>query len=230
MPSFCEYVDLYANFIIFPIYNHKNMCYNMYVKIYIKEVIEMANYTEVEKYLMRTPTENGRRISKEDYTQMNDILRAAFYSVVNKDSYYFDKNEPNKRVHVTKMATGSIQFLKSKEAQRICRSVINTLERTFKNYEQDKPTLKNIWLFAEFSLKNGKSFVFDHLAKEGKMVNWEALTAKLIDKNFNFEQSELLSQFYDKAKELKVKYEKSEPTNHINHSVEQFNNELGAEA
>ena len=163
---------------------------------------------------------------------MNDILRAAFYSVVNKDSYYFDKNEPNKRVHVTKMATGSIQFLKSKEAQRICRSVINTLERTFKNYEQDKPTLKNIWLFAEFSLKNGKSFVFDHLAKEGKMINWEALTAKLIDKNFNFEQSELLSQFYDKAKELKVKYETAEPTNHTNqihnNHVSELDNELGA--
>ena len=42
---------------------------------------------------MRTPTENGKRISKEDYAQMNDILRAAFYSVVNKDSYIGDSTK-----------------------------------------------------------------------------------------------------------------------------------------
>lgn len=169
----------------------------------------MAKYTEIDKYLMKIPTDNGKKISAEDYRQINEILRAAFYSAVNRESYYFDEKEPNKKLHITKLATGSILFLKSKEAKRICTKIINQLEKTFTNFDKDKPVLKNLWVFAEFSLKNGKSFVFEHLAKEGKMINWEALTDQLIKKDFNFEQSNLLGEFYEKAKELSVKYEKS---------------------
>ena len=171
----------------------------------------MANYDLVEKFLMRTPTSEGEKISKSDYFAINDILRAAYYSVIVRDSYFYDKNAPHKKVHVPKTVTCNIQFLESKEARRMCSSVIESLERSLKNYDQDLAIIKNLWAFAEFSLKNGQSFVFENLPKEGKMVNWEALTMKLLDRNFNFGQSELLQQFYDKAKELNVKYHNAEP-------------------
>ncbi|MBQ3494744.1 MAG: hypothetical protein IJA69_04945 [Clostridia bacterium] len=167
---------------------------------------------DVNKFISNIPVENGKKMSKEDYTLMNEILRLAFFSMAEKQFYYTDTKEPNKKVHVSKQATGRIRFLKSPYAQRVCRNVVNKLETTISDYNKDIWKIKNLFTFGKFVLQEGKEYSMEHLAKEGKILNWEALTTLMLEDGFVLEQSNLLEDFFAKAKEADIKYQKAAPT------------------
>lgn len=168
----------------------------------------MLKYKEIYYYLSRPNFIKPLKDAYSEYYLLNDIMRATFYSALNRKNYYRAKGELRQRLHVDLFVKSHIPKLATQEGKRICNMVIGYLERHFTDFDKDKPILNNLWLFAEFSLKQGKDFIFTYLYNENKMINWEILAITLCKKDFNLQTSIFYKELQDYNLELNIKYKK----------------------
>ena len=168
----------------------------------------MLKYKEIYYYLSRPNFIKPLKDAYSEYYLLNDIMRATFYSALNRKNYYKLDGELRQQLHVDSFVKSHIQKLATQEGKRICNMVIAYLERHFTDFDKDKPILKNLWLFAEFTLKQGKDFIFTYLYNENKMINWEILTITLCKKDFNLETSAFYKELQEYNLELNKKYKK----------------------
>ena len=162
---------------------------------------------EIDNYLMSIPKGyNLQAISENEYVAATDIMRSAVLSALAKQSFYADKTTGMSHTHVPKATIGKIQFLKNNTTKTMCKRLVYLLEGRLRDYKRDIPMIKNLFLLAEFSYKQGQDYVMDYLRREGKMLNWEEIVKKLLDHTFDYENSDLVLEFYNHAMALGKKY------------------------
>ncbi|MCH5158095.1 MAG: hypothetical protein J1F33_02745 [Clostridiales bacterium] len=162
---------------------------------------------EIDKYLMSIPKgDDLKPISASEYTVATDIMRHSVISALEKKSFYADKTTGISHTHVPKVTIGKIQFLKNNTTKTMCKRLVYLLEGRLRDYKRDIPMIKNLFLLAEFSYKQGQDYVMDYLRREGKMLNWEEIVKKLLDHTFDYENSDLVLEFYNHAMALGKKY------------------------